>query len=116
MKHELTDPDYCIVLNEVGGNINQKGDGHIRGETFLHEDGMVPQIQCSRNDRHFTLLGLTLLSGLPLMCVVIFAVKRDNPVLETSVDPFAEEVGSQNDADYMIKYRERQIISFRTYL
>ena len=27
--HELTDPDYCIVLDEVGGNINQKGDGHI---------------------------------------------------------------------------------------
>ena len=60
---------------------------------------MVPQIQCSRNDHHFTLLGLTLLSGVSLMCVVIFAGKRRNPVLEMGVDPFSEEIGSQNDAD-----------------
>ena len=64
---------------------------------------MVPQIQCSRNDRTFTLLGLTLLNGVPLMCVVIFAGKRRNPVLEMAVDLFTEEIGSQNDADYMIK-------------
>jgi len=63
------------VLDKVGENINQKGDGHIGEQTFLHEDGMVTQIRCSRNDCYFILL-----SGVPLMCVVIFSGKRHKPV------------------------------------
>ena len=37
------------------------------------------------------------------MFVVIFVGTCRNPVLELGVDPFAEEIGSQNDADCMIK-------------
>ena len=37
-----------------------------------------------------TLLVLTLLSGVPLMCVVTFSGKCRNPVVELGIDPFAE--------------------------
>ena len=64
---------------------------------------MIPQLQLSHNDQHFTLLGLNSLSGLPVTCVVIFSGKWRNPVLELGVDPFVEEEGSQKDSYYMIK-------------
>ena len=86
-------------MYEFGGNINLQGDGHIGKETLLCELDVIPQEKSSRNDKHFTLLGLTLLSGEPLMCVVIFAGKRRNPVVEMGIDPQAEEVGSVLDED-----------------
>ena len=27
--HDITDPDYVLTLDEVGGNTSQKGDGQI---------------------------------------------------------------------------------------
>ena len=38
------------------------------------------------------------------MCVVIFAGKWRNPVVERGVDPRAEEVGSVLDEDYIVKF------------
>ena len=29
--HYLTHPEMCIVMDEVGGNTSQKGDGNIGG-------------------------------------------------------------------------------------
>ena len=29
--HRLSHPEYCVALDEVGGNINMKGDGYIGG-------------------------------------------------------------------------------------
>ena len=29
--HDITNPDYCLVLDEVAGNINKKGDGNVGG-------------------------------------------------------------------------------------
>ena len=101
--HRLNHPEYCVVLDEVGGNINMKGDGHIGGETYLCEPGVIPQQKSSRADKHFTLLGLTLLTGEPLMCVVIFAGKRRNPQYEMGVDPRVKPVGNADDEDYVLK-------------
>ena len=78
-------------------------DEHIDGEAFLYELGVTPQEKSSRENKHFTLLGLTLLSGKPLMCVVIFVGKRCSPVVEMEIDPRAEEVGPVLDEDYIIK-------------
>ena len=33
--HDLIHPDYFVVMDEVGGNINMKGDGHIGGEKYF---------------------------------------------------------------------------------
>ena len=79
--HQMDQPEYCVVMDEVGGKINMQGDGYIGGETFLCELGVIPQDKSSRNNKHFTLLGINLLSGEPIMCVVIFTGKRGNPVV-----------------------------------
>jgi len=54
--HKITHPEYYVVMDEVGGNIN-------------------------------------LLSRAPLMCVMIFAGKCRNAMVELGIDPFADEVG-----------------------
>ena len=33
--HDLEHPEMCIVMDEVGGNISQKGDGNKGGETYI---------------------------------------------------------------------------------
>ena len=63
---------------------------------------MIPQQKYSRTDKDFTLLGLTLLTGKPLMCVVIFTDIRENKMVEMGVDPMAEEVGNIEDEDYVL--------------
>ena len=79
--HQLDHPEYCVVMDKVGENMNMQGDGYIGGKTFLCELGVIPQEKLIRNNKHFTLLGLTLLIGEPLMCVIIFAGKQLNPVV-----------------------------------
>jgi len=101
--HQMDHLEYCIVMDKVGGNINMQGDGHIGGEKFLCELCVIPQEKPSRNDKHFTLFGLTLLSREHLMCVVTFTGKRRNPVVKMRIDLRAEEVGSVLDEDYIVK-------------
>ena len=40
--HKLIHPYYCIIMDEVGGNINMKGDDHIGGEKYLRYRGVIP--------------------------------------------------------------------------
>ena len=42
--HETKYPEHFIMADEVGGNISQKGDGHIGGTRLLCEKGSVPKI------------------------------------------------------------------------
>ena len=101
--HELTHPGFCIVMDEVGGNTSMTGDGHIGGEKYLCEKGVVAQLKAARADKHFTVLGVTLLNGIPLMCVVIFAGKKCEAKYELGVDPRAEVVGDLDDEDFVVK-------------
>ena len=41
--HNITHPDYVIVMDEVGGDTNQKGDGNIGGELMMCERGKTQQ-------------------------------------------------------------------------
>jgi hypothetical protein len=68
-------PEMCIVCDEVGGNTSMMMDGSVGGEKVVCEVGCEGQSQASKNEKHFTVLGLTLLNGDPLMCVVIVACK-----------------------------------------
>ena len=43
VSHNIIYQDYGIVLDEVGGNTNQKGDGNISGELIMCEQGKTPQ-------------------------------------------------------------------------
>ena len=95
--HDLTRPEYCFVMDEVGGNTSQKGDGHKGGELFVCPKGMVPKQKANTKDKNFTLLGVTALNGDPVMCVVIFAGQRENRLWETGIDIFTEMEGDVSD-------------------
>ena len=70
----------------VGGNTSQKRDGHIGGELLVCEKGATPQKTINVKDKRWTLLGLTSLSGDPIMCVIIFAGKRLQTIAETGME------------------------------
>ena len=40
--NDITNPDYFLVMDEVGGNIHQKGDGNMAGQLQLCEVGTTP--------------------------------------------------------------------------
>ena len=104
-------------MDEVGGNISQKGDGNKGDEKYITGKGMVPQLKSNAKDKHYTVLGLTALSGDPVMCVVIFAGTRENRLWETGIDSFAETEGDVSDDDYFQKKQwKEQTIPWGTYL
>jgi hypothetical protein len=73
---EILHPDYVLFADETGCNTNQKKDGHYGGRKYVVERGTVPKEISSTRDRHFTVMGFTSASGLPVLCVVIFASPR----------------------------------------
>ena len=97
---DITDPDWVLVMDEVGGNTNQKGDGNVGGELQLCERGKVPKRKINTKDKHYTLLGLTSIAGKPVMCIVIFAGETPNTLTETGLDLDAETYGCPTDADF----------------
>ena len=56
--HDLTNPDMCIVSDEVNGNLNIIGNGFKGAEKVLCEKDSVPQQKTSTRDKHFNLLPL----------------------------------------------------------
>jgi hypothetical protein len=105
---EITHPDMCIAMDEVGSNTSQKGDGHVGGKKFICGKDYIPRLKASKKEKHFTLLGLTTFTGSPLMCVVIIQGKNRIPEVETGIDTSVEEhVGSYDDIDFMKKNKGR---------
>lgn len=50
------------------------------------------------------MLGLTLLTGEPLMCVIIFVGKSNKDLVELRIDPFCNSIlGDQNDNDFILQ-------------
>jgi hypothetical protein len=95
-------PDMCIIMDEVGCNINMTKDGHVNGTCFV-----VTQ-KASKKEKHFRCLGLTLLSGEHLMCVVIIDGKTDDLFIRTGVDVDCELYNSHlaegdDKYDYLLK-------------
>ena len=64
----------CLVVDEVGSNLSQKGDVHIGGQMYMCERGAILQVKVQHKEKHFTLLGFTSLSGRPVLCLVIIKV------------------------------------------
>ena len=101
--HDIDEPDWVLLMDEVGGNTNQKGDGQVGGELQMCERGTVPQRKINTKDRHYTVLGLTTLAGKPVMCVVIFAGETPCTLVETGLDLEAETEGHPDNADFFEK-------------
>ena len=101
----LTHPEMCLVVDEVGSNISQKGDGHIAGTKYICEINSIPRQQASHSDKHFTLLGFTALTGEPVLCLVIIAGVKEMFEVETGIDIDAAPIGDPSDDDYFNKNR-----------
>ena len=105
-KYHLKHPEMCFVVDEVGSTSSQRGDGHVGGQKYQCETGMVPQIKASHsNERHFTTLGFTSLSGKPVLCLVIIAGVRELYEIETGIDSDADVIGHPSDPDFFEKNR-----------
>ena len=100
---EIVKPEMCIVADEVGGNTLQKDGGKIGGEKWLTETGTIPQRKISTKNKHYTVLGLTLLSGDSFMCVVIMAGERPKAEVQSGIDMFVTAEGNVTDDDYFEK-------------
>ena len=101
--YHLTHPQNCLVVDEVGSDTSQKGDGHIAGAKYYCGRGWVPQNQSSSNDKHFTMLGFTALSGEPVMCLVIIAGVQEKWEVECGIDVDVVPVGDPSDPDFFQK-------------
>lgn len=102
--HMINHPEMCLVVDEVGSDLSQKGDGHVGGALYACERGTVAQNKVQHSDKHFTLLGFTNLSGEPVLCLVIIAGVQEALNVESGIDPFATETyGETSDVDYFDK-------------
>ena len=54
--HQILHPDWCLIGNKTGGNLNVKGDGQVGGEKFLTGQGFVPQAKASATNHHFAVI------------------------------------------------------------
>ncbi len=101
--HDLIHPDWCIMGDEVGGNISMKGDGHVGGRLYLTAKGQTVSRKASKVDRRFTLIGLTSLNGQPVMCIVIIYGNKPNRAVEVDIDISVQPDGDPNDVDFFLK-------------
>ena len=103
--YHLTHPQNCLVVDEVGSDTSQKGDGHAGGAKYLCGRGGIPYQQSAMNDKHFTMLGFTALNGDPVLCLIIIAGVQEKFEVECGIDIDATPVGDPSDADYFEKNR-----------
>jgi hypothetical protein len=94
---KLTRPDMCIVMDEVGCNTSQLNDGHVGGTRFVVGKSCEARQLSTKKDKHSTCLGLTLLNGDALMCVVIVEGKQHNLLVESGLDTEVEEFPTTED-------------------
>ena len=98
---DITELDQVRVMYEVGRNTNQKGDGSVGGELQLYERGKIPRRKVKTKDKHYTVLGLTSISGKTVMCIVISAGETPRTITETGLELDAETYGDLINVDFI---------------
>ena len=58
------------------------------------------QQNINTKDKHYTLLGLTALTGKPLMCVIIFAGTKEHAIVESGLELSAPTFGIPPDPGF----------------
>ncbi len=92
-----------VGMKQVGRNISMKGDGHAGGQLMLVERGQVLMKKISTNNKKFTLLGPTALTGEPLMCILIIEGKGSNGSIKAGVKIRQIPTGSFSDNVFVLK-------------
>ena len=83
---DLHRPDMCVVLDEVGCNLSQEKDGAKGGHWFLCGPDQEPYQSSATKNSHFTVLGLTMLAGEGMVCVIIIQGKKRDIMCDTGID------------------------------
>jgi hypothetical protein len=90
-EYSLLHTEYIVMVDEVGENISQKGDGNIGGQTFMVASDMRAQVQNYFKDNHFTVLGFTVANGIPTMCAIIITASKLKVTYVTGYNPLSED-------------------------
>ena len=64
-----------LLGDEVWGNLDMTGDGHIGSEKLFFDKGFISKIKAARKEKNFTVIDLTKLLGEPICCIVIIEGK-----------------------------------------
>ena len=99
------------MVDEVGSNISQKGDGHIAGKKYVCEIDSIPKEQASHTDKHFALLGFAALSGEPVLCLIIITGIKDMYEIETGIDIDATRIVNPTNSDCFVNNRGKGKLS-----
>ena len=101
--NHLTHPQNCLVIDEVSSDNSHKGDGHAGGAKYFCDRGGTPYQQCAMNDKHFTMLGFTALSGEPVLCLIIIADVQEKFEVECGINIDTTAEGDPSDDDFSQK-------------
>ena len=74
--HRLCHPELCFIGDEVGNNISMKGDVNAGGKILCTKQGTSPYEKASSTDKKFTKIGLSVLDGNHVMCLLIFQGRK----------------------------------------
>ena len=80
--------DNVFCMDETGDNTNGKKDGKKGGEKMVCATSQTPRDLVGTKDAHYTIVPITNLNGVPVMIVVIFPGKTENPNWICGVDVF----------------------------
>ena len=106
-------PDMALVLDECGCNLSQEGDSGNRNNQLL-----VTGVKHSAYDtistkhNHFSVLGITRLDGVALMCVIIVNGKKHITPVELGIDTNlldADLLNRKMTVDEELKFLEENI-------
>ena len=98
--HDIVHPDYFLMADEAGENLNQKGDGNIGGTRLTCQRVNAPKKVTSSTDKNFTALRFTSSNGDPAMSCVMIAVVVQSAQIETGIDVTKQIVGDVDDPKF----------------
>jgi hypothetical protein len=106
-----TQAHKLIMVDEVGENISQKGDGNTGGHKFMVDADMCTQVQNPFKDKKITVLGFTIATGSPVMCAVIIAASKLKVTDVTGYNPLSVDARDVSSDD--MKQLEEEIQSMK---
>jgi hypothetical protein len=99
-----------LFVDEVRANTSQKQYGNIGGRKFFATRGTCPQEKKAYSDCQFTVLGFTIVNGVPIMCALIIAAKKTTALETSGINYLSEdflEPGTLEEKTTKDEYRNR---------